>query len=53
MLVAAAMILIIHMLKCVFLILLKPWISKYLIWCQELMKQVIYLGIKPVYVNVY
>ena len=35
-----------------FLMLSKTWILKYLVQCQELMKQDIYLGMKVVHVDV-
>ena len=49
---AAAIILMIHMLNYAFLLLLKTWISRYLISCQELMKQDKYLRMRLVRVNV-
>ena len=49
--VVAVMILMIHMLNYEFLMLLKTNISTYLIKCQELMKQDIYLGKRLVHVN--
>ena len=50
--VADAMILISLMLHYVFLMVLKIWTLKYLISCQELMKQNMYLGIRLVHENV-
>ena len=50
--VVVVITLMIHMQKYVFLMLLKTWMSRYLIVCQERMKKNISNGMKHVNVNV-